>query len=204
MNFSIISQPLQSLRLNQLNTRRLSCLGLILFVSLSLAACQKRPTDITPPIDSIASPTKSQVQQTAEIWFDPNTLELVVNPTKIADNLSGITVRVQLQPGSYINQIDTSKKPFIVSESLLEQGWTTVINLFSETPEGEIWADLAVINTQPEGIALTDLTTIATLSAITNTNIDDGSLSPVIDLNVTKIMTKSAQEVGILVPNEIP
>ncbi len=175
----------------------LSRLSLLLILSAIFVGCQQKPDLSEQNFNSLPSPTIKINQSGIEFWFDPNTQELVLNPTSSGEPLSSIAIRLIINPNFVDQQFDMSQPPFKVSEVLTNQGWTPVINSSTKSPNGEVWIDLALINTQPNGLVISNQTVIATLNPQNDSNWQDIAFSISTDTSITKIMTKSAQEIDL-------
>jgi len=209
MKPSINQSTTQSTDANQSITWRLSGLSLLIVLSLTLTGCQRWPFTKNQESNSYTSPSEPLTQltanqSTAEIWLDPQTLAVVINPTNLSESLSGISVRVQVKSNTTDMAFELLDTPYLLSPDIINQGWNAVINTTASTATGEVWADLALINTQPEGIHLTDTTTIATLAPLIKGNWTNPNFSLTIDPKMTKILTKSAQEVVVTIPSDSP
>ena len=197
-------QHIESISVPQIFLRSIMGLLVLLCFSIILMACQKKPVETTSVFPSQTPPTNTP-QPTARIWFDDSTQTIQINPNNLSEGISGVTIRVKIKENTPNSSFKLSDPPFIISKSLLNQGWSAVINQMtanqSAAPGKEVWADLALINTLPSGIALSETTAIADLAFPPEIDFDDLDVSVVLDPKFTKMLTKSAQEVIVSTEN---
>lgn len=200
MKYVVIQSSNQSSQKTRFILWRLSRVSLLLLLSLIVVGCQQKPDPNDLNLNSTSSPTikvDQPTQPTMELGFDPNTQELMLIPTSLAEPLSSIAIRLIISPNFVDQQFDMSQPPFNVSETLTNQGWTPVINSSTRSPNNEVWMDLALINTQPNGLKISAQTVIASLNSQVDSNWQERAFSISTDTSVTKIMTKSAQEIDL-------